>query len=649
MLKVGEIIDQKYEVTDLISQTKMSVVYKAKHLSLGNTWIIKGVLPGPQSPIDLLAEPNILRKLNNPNLPRIIDIFQLDGWLYIIEDYIEGIPLDRLLQEKGPVQEEIVIEWGKQLCNVLKYLHSQEPHPIIYRDMKPSNIIADKEGFIKLIDFGISKEYDQRQTTVENLGTKGYAAPEQYKASITDVRTDIYNLGATLYHLLTAQVPAIEGGQVRSPKALRPELSQAIDKIISKCLLENPADRYQSAGELLASLNDINALNKRLKNTRSKTVLRNVITGIIVIAVVNAGIYAFYKYRNMSDTAYMQLVGEGTAYLNEGKLLQSENVLQQAVLKNPDKPDAYKQLFRVAAAQGKYQYILDEIEKLEKNKKIKFDDELLYIKADSFFNLSLYQNAIEIYYEVININPSHTYAKKDLCVALARNGDLEDANTVLDELKAGDPNDGYLNYISAEIDLAQDNIEAALIDIDKALAADDKIEQYYLFKADLYQKTDNIEREIEVLDDARKMLEPFNGARLLERMGDTCQRAVSDQKADQDYIQKSIECYNSSIEAGNITPEIYTKAGRAYRVSGDFAKAEEQFQKALELDNQFGYAYLQLGYLAVERENNKQSKLKDYSKAIQYLEEGIRYTEPDSAEMNQASEVLSRLKEEEHS
>src|SRR5699024_8630872 len=148
----------------------------AESTSLGTKWAIKAVDKRLSTEFDLLAEPNILKKLNHPSLPRIIDIEEDENNLYIIEDYIDGKSLDRQLKEKKNFDENIVINWAKQLCDVLIYLHNQKPNPIIYRDMKPANIIVDKDDNVKLIDFGIAREFKiDNDSDTTYMGTRGYA------------------------------------------------------------------------------------------------------------------------------------------------------------------------------------------------------------------------------------------------------------------------------------------------------------------------------------------------------------------------------------------------------------------------------------------------------------------------------------------
>ena len=204
MTQNGTVIDNKYEILKMIGKGGMSVVYLAMDKRLNKQWAVKEIKKesnGKNNEVivqSLLAEANLMKRLDHPSLPRIVDIIDNGKTIYVVMDYIEGEPLDKILNEYGAQPQELVIEWAKQLCDVLDYLHSQSP-PIIYRDMKPANIMLKPEGNLKVIDFGIAREYKELNLAdTVSLGTKGYAAPEQFGGKgQTDARTDIYCLGVT--------------------------------------------------------------------------------------------------------------------------------------------------------------------------------------------------------------------------------------------------------------------------------------------------------------------------------------------------------------------------------------------------------------------------------------------------------------------
>lgn len=257
--RVGDVIDGKYEVLKQIGKGGMSKVFLSMDQRLNKQWAIKEIrkTTGLNNEImvnSILEEAHLMKKLDHPALPRIVDIIENRDTIYVVMDYIEGNSLDRIIAQQGPQDQEVVIEWAKQLCDVLGYLHRQKP-PIIYRDMKPANIMLKPEGYLKLIDFGIAREYKEENladTTV--LGTRGYAPPEQHGSRQTDARSDIYALGMTLHHILTGVDPRPADYIYYPIRYWKPELSGGLERIIDKCTALDPKDRYQNCNELMYAL-----------------------------------------------------------------------------------------------------------------------------------------------------------------------------------------------------------------------------------------------------------------------------------------------------------------------------------------------------------------------------------------------------------
>lgn len=254
-MQVGDFFDGRYAIEKILGRGGMGVVYLARNVNTDTLWAIKEICRKENAAVDLLAEPRLLKKLEHPALPRLFDILEKDGKLYMISDYIEGVSLDKKIEAEGRIAEELVADWAVQLGKALLYLHSLEPNPIIYRDMKPSNIILTGSGRLKLIDFGIAREYkSQSEGDTVYIGTRGYAAPEQFGTGQTSAASDIYSLGVTLHHLLTGKNPMEPPFGNKPIRYFDSALSFEMEKIICQCTMENARDRYQSASELLCDL-----------------------------------------------------------------------------------------------------------------------------------------------------------------------------------------------------------------------------------------------------------------------------------------------------------------------------------------------------------------------------------------------------------
>ena len=261
MLEIGSVIDGKYKILNVIGKGGMSVVYLAINEAANKPWAIKEVRKDGTKDFEvvrqgLIVETDMLKRLNHPNLPSIVDVIDTNDTFLIVMDYIEGKSLSSVIKESGAQPQEYVIEWAKQLCDVLGYLHSRKP-AIIYRDMKPSNVMLKPDGSVTLIDFGTAREYKNKAMVEDTtcLGTQGYAAPEQFGGhGQTDARTDIYNLGATIYHLVTGHNPAKPPYEMYPIRQWNPHLSSGLEQIIIKCTRGNPDSRYQSCSELMYAL-----------------------------------------------------------------------------------------------------------------------------------------------------------------------------------------------------------------------------------------------------------------------------------------------------------------------------------------------------------------------------------------------------------
>lgn len=298
MTEIGTVIDGKYEILKEIGRGGMSVVYLAMDKHLNKQWAVKEIRKKGSGKNDeivvnsLLAEANMMKKLDHPALPRIVDIIDNGVTIYVVMDYIEGESLDKILNEYGAQPEELVVNWAKQLCDALSYLHSQKP-PIIYRDMKPANVMLKPEGNIKIIDFGIAREYKEQNlsdTTV--LGTKGYAPPEQYSGQ-TDPRSDIFALGMTMHHLLTGVDP--RNGDAYAPvRQWNPELSEGIEIIIDSCVEPAAENRYQSCADLLYDLEHPELITKGFKKKQRRKLISFIVAiGMSVIMTITGLILNF--------------------------------------------------------------------------------------------------------------------------------------------------------------------------------------------------------------------------------------------------------------------------------------------------------------------------------------------------------------------
>ena len=336
MLKIGSVVDGKYKILNIVGKGGMSTVYLAMNEKANKQWAIKEITGKDYCDFELdKKEIELMKHLKHPSLPTIVDVIERQGSLLIVMDYIEGLSLEDIVLEYGPQDEKIVIEWAKQLCDVLHYLHTQAP-PIIYRDMKPSNVILKPDGKLMVIDFGAARKYHPKniKDTVL-LGTRGYAAPEQYRTDgQSDARTDIYSLGVTIFRLLTGESP----DELCPIRQLRPAISVGIEKILQKCTRKSKQERYQTATELLEALKHYWEYEEKFQREQRKKLCLFLLPFFLCIVLTMATVtFSIMEntVRNHNYQAYLTAAGNA-----ERKEEKTENY-KKAISLDPKKEDAY--------------------------------------------------------------------------------------------------------------------------------------------------------------------------------------------------------------------------------------------------------------------------------------------------------------------
>lgn len=414
MTENGTVLDGKYEILKEIGRGGMSVVYVAMDLRLNKQWAIKEIKDdGSKDTQTLLKglerEANILKKVDHPVLPRIVDIIQKESRVYVVMDYIEGKPLSEVLKEEGAQPQEQVIQWAKQLSSALDYLHSMNP-PIIYRDMKPSNIMLKPDGTVKLIDFGTAKEYKvENNADTTALGTRGYAAPEQFGDSQgkgiynTDARTDIYCLGATLYHIVTGMNPCEPPYEIKPIRQWNPALSSGLEKILIKCTQPNPNDRYQSCSELLYALDHYDELDEHFKKQSKKKFGLFVATIAMIFVFAGISVAGFSGKYNLNRQNYMGIINVGDDYKYAGDYEAAIREYQSAIQMNPKNEEAYIKILNIYVNNLNNPEVgLETIATyINSNKSLAKNNRLLYQMGLTYFDMQSYDISLK-YFRMID-------------------------------------------------------------------------------------------------------------------------------------------------------------------------------------------------------------------------------------------------------
>lgn len=313
-LKPASKLRSRYRIAEVVGQGGMGSIYRAEDLRLkGRSCAIKEIQVDPTLSTDqqlqareqFEREAVVLARLDHPNLPKVSDYFSEGTRDYLVMDFVPGEDLRQKIEQALELQaflpESQVLDWAIQLCDALSYLHSQNP-PILHRDVKPANIKLTPDGVIKLVDFGLVKlmtpDEDRTITVLQGRGTAYYIPLEQYggDSGHTDVRSDIYSMGATLYHLLTGVAPAEAKSRFLDPNALvplrniNPDISTRTDLATIWAISMHPADRPDSIEMLREALLSDNLTGDWLGIQSGQIINRvtrlNRLLGIIAIALL---------------------------------------------------------------------------------------------------------------------------------------------------------------------------------------------------------------------------------------------------------------------------------------------------------------------------------------------------------------------------
>jgi hypothetical protein len=344
----GDTLGGRYRIISLLGQGGMGRVFLAEDLKLkGKRWAVKECLHVGSNVQVFLEEAEMLAQLQHPQLPQLVDYFASDtgGYAYLVMDYIQGPTLHDLFERGGrELAVDRVVHYSLQLCELFHYLHSFRPKAIIYRDLKPSNIMINEHDRVRLIDFGVARHFTLgKHADTLQLGTIGFAAPEQLVSAQTDARSDLYTLGAMMYYLLSrGQYMYI----TQTPLAkLRPDLPRALTETVQMLLHDNPQDRCQSALEVQHRLAPLAPNPNKAAARASALGLPNTPASIPRKLIVVGGLYA----------------GAGSTFtaVTIARVLHACGIPQALVEQPTNEPDLYMLLYGDAKAPQSYTFASD--------------------------------------------------------------------------------------------------------------------------------------------------------------------------------------------------------------------------------------------------------------------------------------------------
>lgn len=271
-LKKATILHKRYEIIKILGAGDFGTVYQARDTKAVNTPCYVAIKQMPmQMIVDCERQANLRATLIHPSIPRIFDYFATETHSYLVRELVRGSNLEEILDShKGFLKEKIVVHWAVQMCGALEILHTHPVHPMVFRDLKPNNIMVDSANRVSLVDFELARVFPPRFFEENKkefshfkkgfpIGTKGYSPPEQYRGIVTP-RSDVYALGATLHHLLTRRDPRKEKPftfQNYPVRLLNPAVSKGMESVVMKAVQPKPSQRFSTAREMRQALESL--------------------------------------------------------------------------------------------------------------------------------------------------------------------------------------------------------------------------------------------------------------------------------------------------------------------------------------------------------------------------------------------------------
>ena len=303
ILETGTILNNIYRVVKLLGKGSMGNVYLVERIKYDKKFVVKELNFSQEAGLDISTakeifhrEAEFMAKINHPGVPKMYGVFPLDGKDYLTMDYIEGKTLEEIINtSEGPISKENAIKWTVEIADILNYLHNSFHQPIVYRDLKPSNIIIKPDGNPVLVDFGIARYYnpDKEQDTF-NYGSPGYAAPEQYKGKGRSTpQTDVFALGVILFQMVTRYDPSLKPLTFPSMRSLNDNISKELEVIVKRAIELNPLKRYISVQEFkekLAKYANMSIEDEKPQKNPNKWAIRSkklaFIAGVIPVIII---------------------------------------------------------------------------------------------------------------------------------------------------------------------------------------------------------------------------------------------------------------------------------------------------------------------------------------------------------------------------
>ena len=655
-----------YEILDTLGEGAGGIVYKAYHKRLRQEVVIKQHSRSAVSLTGSRREVDILKNLHHSYLPQVLDFFEIDGDVYTVMSYVPGKSFAQLLAEGYRFTPKELIRWGMQICSALNYLHSQNP-PVIHCDIKPANIMLTPRGDICLIDFNIS--FYLGDTAV--LGyTNGYTSPEQYIMALShesgqneagdvhiDERTDIYSVGATLYHLAVGQKVGDYRERINA-EYLAQFTGDSFAQVIERALRIDPAQRYQSAYDMFRALENIPKKDSRYLSLLHRQTAVRIVLVVLLAGFIVLGGYGISRIKSERVDAYNGLVEEQISLIEAGDYEGQEQVFEEASELLPSSLESYYQNAYSLYKQEKFEDCISFIEyNICQNEQLDLVQarmaDVYYLRADSYFRLEQYEEAADAYEDVFRMGTRHTEYYRDYAITLAYAGDEEEAQKVLQEAIDYGLTEDSVYYAKGEIENALGRQDAALQEFKECISITDDMEmktRAYLMMSDIYKEKGSDASRRDVLLEAREELPAEEQLQVLERLA-SADIELADTTGKKEYREEAIEVLTQIIDQGWGTFDTADTLAIQYEKQGEIEQARKTVDQMLETYGEDYRIYMRYAFLEIDTQELKENAQRDYSQFAEYYEkaeelyhEQVKDNNTD-AQMQLLEDVYGQVKE----
>ena len=655
-----------YEILDKLGEGAGGIVYKAYHKRLRQEVVIKQHRRSAVSLTGSRREVDILKNLHHSYLPQVLDFFEIDGDVYTVMSYVPGKSFAQLLAEGYRFTPKELIRWGMQICSALNYLHSQNP-PVIHCDIKPANIMLTPRGDICLIDFNIS--FYLGDTAV--LGyTNGYTSPEQYIMALShesgqneagdvhiDERTDIYSVGATLYHLAVGQKVGDYRERINA-EYLAQFTGDSFAQVIERALRIDPAQRYQSAYDMFRALENIPKKDSRYLSLLHRQTAVRIVLVVLLAGFIVLGGYGISRIKSERVDAYNGLVEEQISLIEAGDYEGQEQVFEEASELLPSSLESYYQNAYSLYKQEKFEDCISFIDyDICQNEQLDLVQarmaDVYYLRADSYFRLEQYEEAADAYEDVFRMGTRHTEYYRDYAITLAYAGDEEEAQKVLQEAIDYGLTEDSVYYAKGEIENALGRQDAALQEFKECISIIDDMEmktRAYLMMSDIYKEKGSDASRRDVLLEARKELPAEEQLQVLERLA-SADIELADTTGKKEYREEAIEVLTQIIDQGWGTFDTADTLAIQYEKQGEIEQARKTVDQMLETYGEDYRIYMRYAFLEIDTQELKENAQRDYSQFAEYYEkaeelyhEQVKDNNTD-AQMQLLEDVYGQVKE----